>query len=285
MPVTPSSSPSLSWQDTQYLRIDENNENQNAVCAGSYDPVFLGTTESFSPSLLSDCITTPGIHVGVSGWYNYELAWKTHATAIAIIDTNPCVIELHRKTIQLISENKNIHDFIEKSKSVLYEFVQKHQVIIAAPNEDHVSVKIQLKAKHSCNIQEAISEFFKRETERKTSWLASSQAYEYIREVIQRKAIWTFQGNISHTNLISSVLQETSDAKISSLYISNCIEWIAPFGITAGNLQEVSAFEKAILSYPYADSNTLIIDSVRPKSHENIPLQQRATYLKNWSRE
>ena len=85
---------------------------------GTDTPPYILTNESSLDQTRAILQKEPrpenSLHVGTSGWHNYDIMWIRRSSFGCLFDISSCVMELHILTKKFLAESKNRLEFIEK---------------------------------------------------------------------------------------------------------------------------------------------------------------------------
>lgn len=118
---------------SQKIRSFHNlNINKNDLC-------YIGTND-YGLSRINKILrennkeTTETCHVGVSGYYNFDIAVLRKSNRIIIFDNNEQQIKFMKQTLKSINISKNREEFINNMMSYLNIKYQEHSILL---NEKH----------------------------------------------------------------------------------------------------------------------------------------------------
>ena len=180
---------------------------------------------------------TESCHIGVSGYYNFDIAVLRKSNRIIIFDNNEQQIIFMKQTLKSINISKNREEFINNMMSYLNIKYQEHSILLnekqldfKKSKNDGMSFMINISEDDSYkNLKydddvgtEAISEIIY-ELERKDSWLSNDDSYNYIRKLVIKDHIAIFCEDIRSINIfkrISNILQN-NNIFVDTLYLTN----------------------------------------------------------------
>ena len=181
-------------------------------------------------------------HIGVSGYYNFDIAVFRRSNRIIIFDNNEQQIKFMKQTLRCIHMSKNREEFIHNMNSYLNIKYQEHSILLKEKQLDFKKSKIEgmffminisededyKNLKYDDNVgTEAITEIIY-ELGRKGSWLFNDDTYNYMRKLVIKDHIAIFCEDIRSIDIfkrISNILQN-NNIFIDTLYLTNVIGYM-----------------------------------------------------------
>jgi hypothetical protein len=146
---------------------------------------------------------SPGaVHIGVSGWQNYDMIVVRDSDQAVLVDINDGLCSLHRLTKDVIETAENVDVFIDKFLKNLYELIRTLKLKI---NRDDIR-KIKSKSLY---------------------WL-QEENFKKIQKMYRENKIHIIHQNIASPSLLSDLqsIDPFLINKIDTFYISNVHEWL-----------------------------------------------------------
>jgi hypothetical protein len=136
------------------------------------------------------------VHVGVSGWQNYDVIVARNSDAAVIVDINQATCELHRLTARAIQTADHVDDFVRR----FFELLKKEQ----------------------------FPEFSKKDEifQKRVYWLRHPGGYAKIRQMYLDHKIHILPSNIATSECFFNFRRIVDLSQIETLYISNVAEWL-----------------------------------------------------------
>ncbi len=231
-------------------------------------PVFIGSTEANLDTMLSHLqrVDAQGpLHIGVSGWHNYDIAAKMN-TDILIVDINPKMIQFHEITIDLLKNCEKPASFEAKAIEKLIPFLQEVDGYVTTYNESGIAQREKYDRKSVGSIHDVLIKYFKSERSRSHSWLSQDSSYAYMRSLALNGKIHCITGDLSNSNDVIRVLDKIRQLSrtVTSLYISNVAEWmISKKQKEDLRINVLELFQLNISIDSQTQVSPIIIDSVR----------------------
>ncbi len=162
---------------------------------GGSDSVFA--LQTFPPA------PARGLHIGVSGFFNYDLIAARKPSHALLVDCNPCTAEIHTVLEKAISTTSD-------PKSCLSLFLQMI---------DRYPVPAMYYAQAGSSKKELLQEL-----SRPASWLASQETFSTIQRFYREKRIEIWIGNLLDPKTISFLQNKIKKQQftLDTLYLSNC---------------------------------------------------------------
>jgi hypothetical protein len=181
--------------------------------------------------------TTETCHIGVSGYYNFDIAVFRKSNRIIIFDNNEQQVKFMKQTLKSINISKNREQFINNMMLYLNIKYKEYSILLNEKALDFHKYKTE-GMNFMINISEddsyknlklpddvgteAISEIIY-ELERKGSWLSNDDSYNYIRKLVIKDHIAIFCEDIKSVDIfkrISNILNN-NNIFIDTLYLTN----------------------------------------------------------------
>lgn len=180
-------------------------------------------------------------HIGVSGYYNFDITVFRKSDRIIIFDNNDQQIKFMKQTLKSINISKTREQFINNMMSYLNIKYQEHSILL---NEKQYSLgkgkgrgkidgmffminisedEVYKNLKYDENPgTEAISEIIY-ELGRKGSWLYSDDSYNYIRKLVTKDHIAIFCEDIKSTDTFKRIgnILNNNNIFVDTLYLTN----------------------------------------------------------------
>jgi hypothetical protein len=184
-------------------------------------------------------------HIGVSGYYNFDIIIFRKSDRCIIFDNNDQQIKFMKQTLNNINISPNRSEFIVNMINYLNMKKQEHSILMGeTDNKTFKNFKIKgLSFMHNISYDEsyknletqydktdndvALTELIY-ELNRKGSWLSSEESYNYIRYLSLNDRISIFCEDILSINVfkrINNILQNNS-IRIDTLYVTNVEGWV-----------------------------------------------------------
>lgn len=250
-------------QSGVYINTNENGVMETALRLGSY-PLVEG-----------------GIHIGFSGWHNFDIMAQRLSSRGLICDINPENTLFLATALKYIRAYEDKDIFIEK----MTLFVKKyHYGGDRNASRSTILGKIQPKnIKFSLNVSDeppypdhfTVFEEVMLEKARETSWLYTQERYNHIRTLALTDKIAVITESICADSVFKSIkaLFINNAMYIDTVYISNIGEWM----YEAEQRQRFLETVQALLM----DSATILIDAKRPEGTEICSPTQRCVTKKD----
>lgn len=210
---------------------------------GCYDYCYLGTNESglndvfrfFEARFASFSESNPKVHLGVSGWYNFDLCCVYKPSHIILFDSNLNQVRFLNDTVAVIRQAATKEEFQLLMQKVLEgyrkEFAKNY--LASGPRSDKLSppksvlfhANISKDSSYDCG--PSIEEQYRFECARSDSWLNN---YAYIRELVLTDRIFVLTLNVSDLAKFESMRKtlDKNSLTVSSIYISNVVDYTDP---------------------------------------------------------
>ncbi|MFC7780518.1 LIC_10091 family protein [Legionella taurinensis] len=225
-----------------------------------------------------------GMHVGFSGWHNFDIMAQRLSSRGLICDINPENTLFLTTALKYVRQCEDKDAFIEKMTA----FVKKyHYGGSRDTSRSSVLGKIQTKSIKFClNVSDeppypdhfTVLEEVDLEKLRETSWLYTAERYKHIRTLAMTDKIAVITESICADNVFKSVqnLLINNAMRIDTVYVSNIGEWMY-------QPEQREAFLTTIQSL-LMDNDTILIDAKKPEGVIASPTQRcvtRGTLLKS----
>ncbi len=186
------------------------------------------------------------VHIGFSGYFNFDIAYWRKSNRIIICDINPSQVKLLKQSIIYICQSNNRHNFIKNISEYLNS---KHNEMIIEnrdkfyynhkgykytglriyPNISSDESYIKLKDKEfSGDAKDIYLDQIKYELIRTGSWLSSDDSYYYIRNLALKDLIAIFCEDIRSTDIFVRIKNILSNNYIivDTIYLSNIYDFM-----------------------------------------------------------
>jgi len=199
------------------------------------DACYIGTNEqnlSMTEKLISEHQYT-GCHLGVSGYFNFDVAWWGKSNRIIICDINPHQVIFLKQTLKIMCESNNRTIFFDRMTKYLDLKLQEHNVEIR--EKSYLGYEL-LTMRFYPNISNDNSyandmdmdNQVKYELARKGSWLSNENSYNYIRKLALGDLIAVFCEDIRCVNVFQKLrsLFIENQIRIDTIYLSNVYDFL-----------------------------------------------------------
>ncbi|MDR3503198.1 MAG: hypothetical protein P4L79_11530 [Legionella sp.] len=240
--------------------------------------VYINTNEHRVKPIFDQVSSFPripeSIHIGFSGWHNFDIMSQRESSRGIICDINPENALFMHYTLKYLIGCSTRDEFIEK----MTQFVKKNKYDGSRTNfeknPDLHFVKPK-SIKFSLNISEeypehfAVTEEIALEQQRETSWLFTDERYHYIRNLaLTDKIVVITESICAHEAFLRIRRLLTDNAiQIDSVYVSNIGEWMWTQEQQANFLETISVL--------LTDNETILIDAKIANRQNNEPPSQR----------
>jgi len=175
-------------------------------------------------------------HIGVSGYYNFDIAVFRKSKRIIIFDNNEQQIKFMKQTLKCINISKNREQFINNMMAYLNLKYEEHSILLN--EKDIFSRKGIIGMFFMININEddsyknlkyddnpgteAISEIIY-ELGRKGSWLYTEDNYNYVRKLALKDHIAIFCEDITSIDIFRRIgnILNNNNVIVDTLYLTN----------------------------------------------------------------
>ncbi|KTD49401.1 hypothetical protein Lrub_0500 [Legionella rubrilucens] len=218
-----------------------------------------------------------GVHVGFSGWHNFDIMAQRLSSRGLICDINPENTLFLATALKYVRQCEDQDAFIEKMTA----FVKKyHYGGSRDTSRSSVLGKIKPKSIKFClNVSDeppypdhfTVLEEVDLERRRETSWLYTTERYKHIRTLAVTDKIAVITESICADNVFKSVknLLINNAMRIDTVYVSNIGEWMY-------QPEQREAFLATIQSL-LMDNETILIDAKKPEGVVASPKQRCIT--------
>ncbi|OCH97542.1 hypothetical protein A8135_14210 [Legionella jamestowniensis] len=242
--------------------------------------IYINTNESgvvnTSKALTFFPFITEPVHVGFSGWHNFDIMAKRLSSRAFICDVNP------ENTLFLSTALKYIRLYEDKSMFIvkMTEFVRKYKYEGSRTNVDRESYLGTIgpkSIKFSFNVSDeypysdhtSILEEIALEEKRETSWLYTKERYAHIRKLALQDKIAIITEDICNNSVFFTIrsILITNFFQVDTLYVSNIGEWMFAE-------EQRTNFLKTI-EYLLTDNETILIAAklIKNNQENNTPVQ------------
>ncbi|MFJ1266969.1 hypothetical protein ACD661_00200 [Legionella lytica] len=283
----PHKAPSFLVQDpiSKHLRKQDNHEirfpfpNQAGVYINTNEHGFIHVFAQMS----SLPLIPQSIHIGFSGWHNFDIMAQRESSRGIICDINPENALFMHYTLKYLIRCSNKDEFIEK----MTHFVKKNKYDGSRTNFEKKAYHgfITPKSiKFSLNVSDEYPDHFEvleeiaLEQQRETSWLFTTERYNYIRNLaLGDKIVVLTQSICAHESFLRIRRLLTENAlQIDTVYVSNIGEWM--------RTEEQQTHFLETISVLLSDNETILIDAIAHRQ-SNEPPSQRCILKKNIEQE
>lgn len=189
-------------------------------------------------------------HIGLGGYYNFDVASWRKSKRIIIFDNNSDQISLLKRSINLLTQCQYREDFV------------KHMILYL--DKTHQSVEYNCNTSADSSYQNFRTHCFedrfevveiKTELIRPSSWLSSDNSYKYIRSLVLINKVEIINCDIKQSDIFKQLAEILNKhyILIDTVYLSNVIDFIKP--------EEMKLFYQSMGYIVRADS--LIISAER----------------------
>lgn len=203
------------------------------------DYCYIGTNETGLEAIrqsLTAGTTALRCHVGVSGWYNFDLMCITKPDRGIIVDRNCNQVSFIKQTLMLIRANPTRSDFVDSFLKELARIEEIAGQLLAQLQQDygfHRPVATNSILHKSClrfcvNVGRDLmpQEEVQSELTRLGSWLFTDDNYRYIRNLALQDKITAFCEDIQQIDRLVQLLN-WNHILIETLYLSNVQDYMA----------------------------------------------------------
>jgi len=147
----------------------------------------------------------PAVHVGVSGWQNYDMALCRRNEYMVLIDANPMENYLHKITEEVLLVAKDVDDFVD----LIVPKLRASQLACPFGTEEYIR-------------------------NRKAYWLQDRERFEKIQNMFKEKRVVINVLNYADTAMVEKLQKflpkswNLSLEDIDTFYVSNVGEWLGP---------------------------------------------------------
>jgi len=176
-------------------------------------------------------------HIGVSGYYNFDIAVFRKSERIIIFDHNPQQVKFMKQTLKIINISKNREEFLNNMISYLNIKQQEHSIVLNEKEFNRGKSKIETmsfminiseddsynKIKFEDNVTiDAIDQIIY-ELERKSSWLSTDFSFNYIRKLSLKDHIAIFCEDIKSIHVFKRInnILLNNNIFVDTLYLTN----------------------------------------------------------------
>jgi hypothetical protein len=284
----PHKAPPFIVQDpiSRHLRKNDNQEINFPL--PNQSGVYINTNEHQTKHIFSQMKSFPlvpdSIHIGFSGWHNFDIMAQRKSSRGIICDINPENAVFMHYTLKYLIRCSNRNEFIEK----MTLFVKKNKYegsrtnFAKDPYLDFIkpkSIKFSLNVSDEYPDHFTVTEEIALEQQRETSWLSTDERYNFIRNLALTDKIVVITENIcTHDTFLRIRRLLTNNAiQIDTVYVSNIGEWMST--------QEQQASFLETISVLLSDNETILIDAKIANCQNSEPPSQRYILKRNISLE
>ena len=160
-------------------------------------------------TLQRTCLETaaPKMHIGFSGWFNFDVIVARKSSYAIIADIDPKVCEVIKFTGEILLTSKNPREFIEKIKPFL-------------------STKSEYF--YYGNRALDLEKILEQEIIRPSCWLSNDKSFNYIKRMFSEGRILSLLLDIRHSDKFSSISDwmEGNGVIPDTMYVSNISDWV-----------------------------------------------------------
>lgn len=210
---------------------------------------YIGTNELITPEL-KQSVSDKTCHIGVSGWHNFDIAWRTRSNRVILIDLNINQTKFMKWTLEYIISNDDRFKFIKNMINFIYDtrVNQSQEIREISRNNNYKNKRqlINLKLENHLNFHPNVSSDpsykllnhnniskedveiteIKNEIIRHGSWLSNDDSYNYIRKLACDDMITIIHKNIIDIDPILQLLNNNSH-HVGTFYISNVADYLS----------------------------------------------------------
>lgn len=193
------------------------NDMKDDVWAEIYITTNEENTKATRDFLLTEPLVENGCHIGVSGWYNFNMMAMRKSSYGVICDINPKNKVFIDKTVEVLQRAKSRADFARQMIRYVREQPFDYACYFGAENE-------QGEVSSEMEIQNSYDAFGSLEG----SWLSNDEDYEYIRTLAVQGKIVAFTENIKATGTFERIakLMRDNAVFIDTVYVSNVCDYM-----------------------------------------------------------
>jgi len=174
------------------------------------------TNESRTLTTLNRLKVNQGVHVGFSGWFNFDVMAKKQSDYAVLCDFNVNVQHFLRASLHYLRKSKTRHEFACNMRAYLLDQDEKLDFVDPIIHVDRVQSKY-IKMADAVNL-----ELVKRD-----SWLGSDTAYAHVKNMAEKGRIAVITANVQDSELFAAIRRvfDEQRQKITSLYVSNILPY------------------------------------------------------------
>lgn len=205
-----------------------------------------------------------GVHIGFSGWHNFDIMANRKSARGVICDFNPENALFLHQILDLVRECVTKEEFVKKAT----KYVRKHVNAVIFQDTSDLSLCVQFilnvsnepEYKNLVRTEEEVAVELKRET----SWLYNDERYAHIRQLALQDKIALITEDICESATFARLGQTLQDnsQQVDTVYLSNISMYVD---------DKADEFVKTI-EYLTKDKTTLVIDA-HDLSFEGDPQQ------------
>ncbi|MBS0621814.1 MAG: hypothetical protein JSR80_02505 [Verrucomicrobia bacterium] len=191
-------------------------------------------------------------HLGVAGFFNFEVALATQAKKVILLDGNPNMVKFNKIARELLICCNDANDFKEKLQNrCQLDLALKACKFLPGHSLTHI-----------LNV--------------KNSFLSCLENFRYMKNLAIGGDIHIFQGDFGDRALIQSIIDLTGKEgySITSMFISNMYDWMP-------QEQKINMLEKSIHLIGESNNNVVIIDGVHSAYQKKSDMELNIVYYKD----
>ena len=157
-------------------------------------------------------------HLGVSGWYNFDIAVIRGSERIIIVDINPDQVAFMKQTLIAIVNASHRSQFVRG----ILEYIDRNTIRYGEPRTNTSKFFDYNLNRMDCNREDPSSVIYD-ELNRDGSWLSSDQSYRYIRQLALDDRIAVLTTNVAHVHTFASIIGTIYkyNYELDTVYVSN----------------------------------------------------------------
>jgi len=210
--------------------------------ANILDACYIGTNEIITIIPKLNKSYDEKIHIGLSGWHNFDIMCVNNPNRGIILDINSNQVNFMKYTLENISKSNNRQTFVDNIIDQLNKlYFIKYKKLLEIINHElhekelwnHINFHLNItddvtydkynKILNSYNYDKEEFVEIRHELTRKGSWLSTDNNYNYINKLVLNNKIIVIQENIEnykHFQYLSQMLIN-NNIDVETLYVSN----------------------------------------------------------------
>jgi hypothetical protein len=208
-------------------------------------------------------------HIGLSGYYNFDIAYWRKTDHIIIIDINPGQVKFLKSTLSILIDCPTRKDFVDEMIKYMHTCHLERSIELNLHtknptysntlffchnvSEDKSFKKIRIMESGSDPSLESEVCQIMYELTRPGSWLSTDASYAFIKKMASQDRVAIFCEDFMAINIMKQLgfLLKTNHIAIDTLYLSNAYDW--------AKSEEKKLFNQSIQAL--IEPHTLIIEA------------------------
>lgn len=184
--------------------------------------VYIGTNETGleQSRLILEQTKQSNCHIGVSGFYNFDIGYWRKSNFVIIFDINPNQIFFLTKSIQILCQSPNRRTFVD---TLIDQISDLSFSINISTDKSYARLK-QMDDSNPVVGDEIVQLIY--ELNRPGSWLATDDSFDHIRKLALNDQISLFCEDIRSIDRLGHILRQ-NHVVVDTLYLSNVYDWMA----------------------------------------------------------